>query len=194
MTPQHPPRLDHWPQTLRSAALRRGTLARCGPGLRPVSWPETPETRCAAIADRFGAKLVAAGDTAGWIWGARRSPGVVLEFTTRKGRPSASAVSQTSSIREYRLEAGEVVHLGAYAVTSRERTAFDLLRSPFPLTFERRAACRLLLVRSSSPVELLLERAAHSSKVDRGRVAMRLSECYGAPAVESAKAVLRMKA
>jgi len=191
MSPQHPPRLDHWPQTLRSAALRRGTLARCGPGLRPVSWPETPETRCAAIADRFGANLVAAGDTAGWIWGARRSPGPVLEFTTRTGRPPMSAVASASSIHEYRLEAGEAVRLGAYPVTSRERTAFDLLRAPSALTIERRAACRLLLIRSPSPVESLLERAARSSKPDRGRVAMRLAQCYGAAAVREAPQELR---
>lgn len=179
MTPQHPPRTDHWPQALRSAAMRSGTLVRCGPGLRPVSWPEIPGTRCAAIAEHFSERLAAAEDTAAWIWGARRSPGEPLAFVTIGGRLPLGAAGSARRVREYRLEASDLVQIGAYSVTSRLRTAYDLLRSPAPFTAEQRAACRLLLVRTSDGKELLAERAMRTNRAEGSRVLRRLTSCYG---------------
>lgn len=82
-------------------------------------------------------------------------------------------------LHEHRLEEGELTSIAEFAVTTRLRTAYDLLRSPEPFTHTRRIACRLLVTRAGADATALTERAARSSKGDRGRVSRRLLEVYG---------------
>ena len=77
-----PPRFDLWPEALRSAELRRGTLVACGPGVRGVGWPDSPRVRLAALAPWLSGGRVAAFRTAAWVWGAAREPGRPLRVTT----------------------------------------------------------------------------------------------------------------
>lgn len=141
--PPKPPRLDRWPPAVRSAEVLRGTAVRCGPGLRLVSWPETPAVRASAIAaelsGRIGVQL-----TAAWIWGAARDPGARLEFSVPRGLPLPGTASSGVVLHEYRISEHETVRVGGFLVTSPVRTIYDLLRAP---RFEaaERLACRVML-------------------------------------------------
>ncbi|WP_146120021.1 hypothetical protein [Leucobacter massiliensis] len=137
-------RVDHWPEAVRSAELMRGTLLRCGPGVRLAAWPETPRVRAAALApwltpDRIAIRMVAA-----WVWGAARDPGRPLEFSTAgRRRPSAQRRSELV-LRQYHYPEGTVVPLDGLLVTVPEQTVYDLLRSPGDFGDRQRLACRLL--------------------------------------------------
>lgn len=179
MTLQTPPRTDHWPAAALSAAVLSGTLVRCGPGYRPVSWPETPVTRCVAIAAYLTPRLAAIEETAAWIWGFARSPGTPLRFLARQGRAPASfeqlAQGVETHVSQYKLHPGDIELLGGYAVTSRARTAYDLLRSRSPLTRTRRVTCRLLLLSEPRVDASIAELAAGASRADSAHVKRRLT-------------------
>lgn len=178
MSAKYPPRVDHWPPALRSAALLTGTLVRCGPGYRPVSWPDNAVARCTAIGGLLAQRYAAIEDTAAWIWGVRRSPGSPIRLLTRRGRAPASFEAVHSDIdvlvSNYRLTPGDVVELAGYGVTSRIRTVYDLLRAQAPLGRERLIACRLLLLAEPGARGLLAERATRASRADRARIERRL--------------------
>ncbi|KIP53045.1 hypothetical protein [Leucobacter komagatae] len=178
MTPLHAPRVDHWPPALRSAAVLTGTLVPCGPGLRPVSWPESPATRCAAIGGLLAERYAAVEDTAAWIWGASRSPGQPIRLVSLRGRAPASFSIVSSEmpvlVSTFRLAPGDLVEVAGYRVSSRARTAFDLLRAPSEFTVARRAACRLLFRSERGIAEQVAERARQASRVDSGRAQARL--------------------
>lgn len=181
----HPevPRVDHWPQALRSAATLTGTLVKCGPGLRPVAWPETPAARCAAIGGQLSDRYAAIEDTAAWVWGARRSPGSPLRLATLGGRAPASFERRASEdvlVSTFRLLPEDLVAIAAFAVTSRARTAFDLLRAPTQFGAARRVACRLLFVAEPGSSSEVRRRAQGASRTDRARIQRRLSELHGA--------------
>ncbi|KAM9862443.1 hypothetical protein ACI1US_01765 [Leucobacter sp. BZR 635] len=179
MTPPAPPRVDHWPPALRSAALLTGTLVRCGPGYRPVSWPDNATARCTAIASVLSERYAAIEDTAAWIWGVRHSPGAPLRLLTRRGRAPARFELSNSEfevhISNYRLAPGDVVEIAGYAVTTRLRTAYDLLRSTAPLEGARLVAVRLLLLSEPGARRRLFDRAERASRADRARIARRLA-------------------
>lgn len=178
MPPKRAPRVDHWPPALQSAAALTGTLVRSGPGYRPVSWPDTSFTRCNAIGGLLTQRYAAVEETASWIWGASRSPGSPLRLITRHGRAPARFETATSEvsihISNYRLQPGDLVEIGEYYLTSRSRTAYDLLRSTAPLTRPRAVACRLLLLAEPGASSRVARRAMHSSRADRARVRARL--------------------
>lgn len=94
------PRWDRWPEAVRSAELRAGSLVRCGPGYRPVGWPETPWVRAAALAPWLGAGRTAVLGTAAWIWGAAREPGSPLEVATEARAELREEHGQRVRLRE----------------------------------------------------------------------------------------------
>ncbi len=94
------PRWDRWPEAVRSAELRAGSLVRCGPGYRPVGWPETPRVRAAALAPWLGAGRTAVLGTAAWIWGAAREPGSPLEIATEARAELRAEHGQRVRLRE----------------------------------------------------------------------------------------------
>lgn len=173
-----PPRVDHWPVALRAAARLSGTLVACGPGLRPVGWPETPVARCAALGGLLSGRYAAAEDTAAWVWGALRTPGRPLRAITPAGRapPSFASVSPDYPVRasNFTLLPGDVIDLDGYLVTSPERTLYDLYRSPTEWTREREVATRLLHLLARHARASLPARLAGASRADRARVARRL--------------------
>lgn len=143
-TPPVPPALHLWPAAIRSAELLRGSAVRCGPGLRLLSWPETPSVRAAALGDALTSNRIAAHLTAAWVWGASRDPGRSLEFIVRRGRAHFSSPLIGVVLHQYKLLGSEVVLCSGRAVTSPSRTLYDLLRAPLFLP-QHRVACRLLL-------------------------------------------------
>lgn len=121
-------------------------MVRCGPGVRLVSWPETPTVRATAIGDDFTPARVAALLTAAWIWGVTREPNEQLEFVVLRGRTHDLRQFSAVALHQYQLDQADISRLGPFSVTSPKRTLYDLLRGH---SFDRkhRVACRLLLAR-----------------------------------------------
>lgn len=140
------PRTHEWAQAIRSAERLRGSLVPCGPGLRPVAWPETPRVRLAALAPWLGEKYVAIGLTAAWVWGTARHPGSPLRCSTIGRRRPPANPAPGIAVHEHSLTPDDFIRIGDGLVTTRTRTLCDLLRSPTSLTHAERVACRLLLL------------------------------------------------
>lgn len=142
--PPIPPRLDRWPEAVRSAELIRGTVVRCGPGLRLTAWPETPSVRAAALRPLFRDDLIASHITAAWIWGAARNPGEPLDFLTLNSRTQGTEPETGIRLHRFRMGNGDIAALGGLNVTTPRRTLFDLLRGD-QFSTEQRLVCRVLL-------------------------------------------------
>ncbi|MBL3698084.1 type IV toxin-antitoxin system AbiEi family antitoxin [Leucobacter luti] len=168
------PRVDTWPAAVRSAELTRGTLVRCGPGVRLVGWPETPRTRLAALAPWLASGHVAVLRTAAWVWGATRSPGRPLEVSALRHRGAHSMRATEVRVHEYRLSAAEVARFGQFATTGPLRTVADLLRLSAEFTPAHRIACRLLLVAHGLSRAAVLEALAAGPAPQRRRARERL--------------------
>ena len=173
------PRIDHWPQALKSAAVRQGTLIEVGPGYRPASWPDTPATRCASIGSLLTERFAAAVYTAAWVWGACESPGTPLTFITRGGRVPPLAGTQGVSLREFTLRDEDLFYIGKFAVTTPPRTVFDIVRSQPSLSAASTQICCRLLQRDAGGREVVELLASRSSKADRARVDSWLREIMG---------------
>lgn len=153
-----PPRYDLWPVAVRSAEQLRGSLTRCGPGVRGVGWPETPRTRAAALRPLPHGGLIASHESAAWVWGALREPGSMLHFTVPNGRRRPIRSHPLTVIHELRLHEGDVTHFTHCAATTPLRTALDLLTAGRELSPAAQVACRLLARLTEGGVERLAER------------------------------------
>ena len=138
------PALEAWPEAVRSAELLRGTVVRCGPGVRPIAWPDTPRVRLAALAPWLGS-FIAVGLTAAWVWGAARTPGPVLECSTADRKRPPATQPPGVRVRQLALAGGDIVQIGRGRATTPTRTLCDLLRADTPASTVERVACRLLL-------------------------------------------------
>lgn len=139
------PTINDWPLAVRSAEVLRGTLVRCGPGLRLVAWPDGCRVRAAALEPWFTEHRVAVRMSAAWIWGAATHPGKPLRFGTLGGRRAGRVTGPILTLQQLRLASDDVTYCDTYAVTAPLRTAADLLRDPERFDVEHRVACRLLL-------------------------------------------------
>ncbi|MBL3686917.1 hypothetical protein D3248_08130 [Leucobacter zeae] len=168
-----PPRIDRWPVAVRSAELQRGTLVRCGPGLRLVGWPESPRVRLHALAPWGADRRIAVMATAAWVWGALRSPDPELDFGTGGGR-AAGARAPLTRIREFSCAPDEIIAFGEFRVTAPERTLVDMLRHTASFAPAHRVACRLLLLGVPGGRAALRERIACGRRQYRATALRRL--------------------
>lgn len=168
------PRIDRWPVCVRSAELQRGTLVRCGPGLRLAGWPETPRVRLAALAPWLTPGRVAILSTAAWVWGAARSPDHRLEFSARHRQSLDALANNRVHFRQLRLEPSELTQLGDFAVTTPERTILDVLRLAPRFTQQQRSACRLLILHAALSRTTLLSSLNAAPRAHRERARTRL--------------------
>ena len=159
------PPSDAWPLAVRSAELLRGTLVRCGPGVRPIGRPETPESRIAAAAPWLQDRI-ACGATAAWVWGARPHPGPALHCATRHRRRPPAVLPPGVVVHQLTLDAEDVVEVAGRAVTAPLRTAVDLLKS---VEFDRpeRAAVRLLALAGGHGRARLRAEVRRGGRADR---------------------------
>ena len=139
------PRFDRWPPAVRSAELLRGSLVRCGPGVRPVGWPETPRTRATALAPWLTPDRVAIRMSAAWVWGAARQPDAPLELSTAGRRRPDHGAHRDHLLRQFAYDESALRRFDGFAVTDPEQTVYDLLRIPEGFTRRHRVACWLLL-------------------------------------------------
>lgn len=145
--------LAHWPEAVRSAELLRGSVVRCGPGVRPLGWPDTPVVRLCALAPwSLDQDLIAIGRTAAWVWDAARTPGAPLEFSTSRGRRPRPEAAGPRVVRQFGYADDRVIRLGEHLVTDPLQTLCDLLRLAASLSPGDRVACRLLRVRVGAQV------------------------------------------
>ena len=172
-----PPRIDRWPVAVRSAARLRGALATCGPGVRGIGWPESPAVRLVALAPWVGTELAVCGITAAWVWGARREPGRPLHATAARGRRAGIGDPAALSVHEYRVASGDIVELEGLRVTSRLRTAEELLYHEPVFGPAERASCRLLLLGVPEGADALRERIEGSRRPHRVRARSRMASC-----------------
>ncbi|MFT4232259.1 MAG: hypothetical protein QM606_05720, partial [Leucobacter sp.] len=130
---------------VRSAELLRGALVRCGPGVRPVGWPDVPRVRAAALAPWLSADRIAIRMCAAWIWGAAREPGLPLEFSTTERRRPGRREHPDHLLHQFAYDERALHRFDGFALTAPEQTLHDLLRIPEAFSPDRRVACRLLL-------------------------------------------------
>lgn len=134
-----------WPATVRSADLMRGALVRCGPGVRPAGWPETPRTRLASLAPWLdGGSYFVTHRTAAWVWGAAKDPGTPLRLCVPRGSRLPAQIPPLIRFSAHSLSPEDLTVFDGLSVTTPLRTINDLLRNR-SFTVTDVAACRLLL-------------------------------------------------
>ncbi|QYM76068.1 hypothetical protein [Leucobacter luti] len=170
-----PPRLDEWPAAIRSAELQRGTLVRCGPGVRLVSWPETPRVRLTALAPWLGTELIAVLETAAWVWGASSTPGRPMHLSTQHRRRTRGEPPVGALVHQFSYAPHAIVRYGPFEVTTPLRTVTDLLRLPEEFTHAHRVSCRLLLLSAEIERSLVDGALAVGPPPHRRRARARLS-------------------
>ncbi|WP_449282575.1 hypothetical protein [Leucobacter sp.] len=139
------PRFDRWPEAVRSAELLRGSLVRCGPGVRGAGWPETPRVRAAALAPWLTSDRIAIRMSAAWIWGAARRPDAPLELSTADRRRPDHGPHRDHLLHQFAYDRSALRTLDGFAVTEPEQTVYDLLRMPHGFARRHLVACRLLV-------------------------------------------------
>lgn len=169
-----PPRVDHWPPAVRSAELARGSILRCGPGLRPAGWPEHPRVRVAALAPWLGEGRTAIEMTAAWVWAACEWSDAFLSLGLASDRRVGVLRLPRGSLRRLTFEDGDVIRFRGLAVTAPLRTAFDILHRRGPLDADASTACRRLLTPLPDGRERLLEMCERRGYPGRRRAACRI--------------------
>lgn len=149
---RQPPPLGRWPVAVLTAERLRGSLVVCGPGFRPLGWPETPRVRLAALAastlhGHADVPLIAVASTAAWVWGVARAPRATLEFSTPRRQRYPHMPPSGVVIHEYALDTKDATWFGPLGVATPLRVICDLLRTPGEFSQSDRVACRLLMLR-----------------------------------------------
>lgn len=126
-----PPRLNVLPATIVSAELQRGTVVRCGPGVRGVGWPETARVRAAVIQHLLPKpELVAVLTTAAWIWGGTWQDQTPLTLSTLNAKRFLGVPGLNCRVHEFNICVDETVAMEGVLVTSPLRTIYDMLFLP----------------------------------------------------------------
>lgn len=190
MTPPlpDPPTLELLPPAVRRAAVLRGDLLRCGPGVRPPGWPDAPRVRAHALSPWIGRHRAVSHLAAAWVWGAARGAGSPLDVTVPPRLRRDPVHDVDLRIHHLPCPEDDLVRFGAVPVTSPARTVYDLLHladraggpprassAVFPR--EYRIACRLLAVLVPGGLTAALD--AHAARgrrrVSRSVVAQRVA-------------------
>lgn len=122
------PFLDGLSPTELQAIELDGECYRMAQHRLPIGFAPTPELRALAALAGRPRRLIAALDTAAWIWGARPQPLSVLEFIVTvqaRWRPTPSAHLR---VIESVCRPEDVTRLGGRTVTTPLRTAVDIAR------------------------------------------------------------------
>jgi hypothetical protein len=121
-----------------------GTLVPCGPGLRPLGWPESPMVRRIALGVLMPNTFIASHMTAAWVWGAAAEPGAPLRSIQLPSKRSANyqpRSTETLHIAHSRISRRDISFMDDLAVTTPLRTALDILRDPHTFNEAQMAAC-----------------------------------------------------
>ena len=141
--------IDGWSPPVQSAELARGTLVRCGPGVRLAAWPESAEVRAQVLRRVIGDTLMPVLMSAAWVWGCARDPGTPLVCATKGStRPKLEATGPLR-VHEFRYPQRHLAQCGDTVLPNPTRTACDLVRLSAELTPEVVVAIRLLVLQAA---------------------------------------------
>ncbi|QEO10144.1 hypothetical protein [Protaetiibacter larvae] len=122
------PLIDGFAEPELQAIRLDGESYLLGDATVPLDIADSPAVRVAAVSDRRSRRLIAAGETAAWVWGASwrvpRRPEYLVELSAR-WRP---APGDEIDVRESIVHPDDVVRFGTGAVTTPLRTVIDLAR------------------------------------------------------------------
>ncbi|KQS07889.1 type IV toxin-antitoxin system AbiEi family antitoxin [Curtobacterium sp. MCLR17_007] len=130
---------DDWPEAELRAAVLAGELVAVGACWASVAEPQDPALRAASFAwSAADPRVIAAGRSAAWVWGACSRPPLPHEACV----PAGQRIRQDGDvrIREVAIVPADVVRIGGASVTTPVRTALDLLRVAGPAAWAGRAA------------------------------------------------------
>jgi len=120
---------DDWPASELRAAVLAGDLVAVGDCWASVAEPQDPALRAASFSWSVGDdRLVAAGRSAAWVWGACSRPPVPHDVCI----PADQRVRRRGAgtrVRELAIAPDDVVRLGAVRVLTPLATVVDLLRA-----------------------------------------------------------------
>lgn len=124
-----PPAFSLLPPSIISAELRRGSLVRCGPGVRGIGWPDNAVVRASTLLppDAGEHELAVAAYSAAWVWGAEWQTGQPTLYSTLNGMRFLRRIGAPVRVREYDIDRSHTVMLAGVRITSPPRTAYDLL-------------------------------------------------------------------
>lgn len=164
---------EDWPEAELRAAVLAGELVAVGACWASVAEPQDPMLRAASFAWSVGDdRVVAAGRSAAWIWGACSRPPLPHEACVRPGHRLRQ--NGADRVREIALDQDDLETLDGVLVTSPARTALDLLRTAGPEGWASRVdAVAGLLVAGGVSVEALDERLSALGTVPMVRQAER---------------------
>jgi hypothetical protein len=174
------PLLTELPDVELQAAGLDGECYRLGEGFLPIGiGPSHAARAAAAIGDR-SPRLVAALDTAAWVWRARTGYPATREYLVDLGARWRPSPTDRIVVVESVIRAGEVVRFGEAAVTSPLRTTIDLAR--FRTRFdagERATLRRLSEVGGFGLAEALSALEGAHKLPGKRRAGIRLQEALG---------------
>ncbi|MDO4241781.1 MAG: hypothetical protein Q4C71_04535 [Microbacteriaceae bacterium] len=141
--------LNQMPHPVLAGMISRGTVERCGPGVRGVTWKDTPILRAAILQALIPEQTTLVQESAAWVWGAKTCENQHLiqcnQGHTRKLSDSDSTSPiVTLHIFNKRLQGNDVCKINEQRITTPLRTISDLLLSSSNFTPQLRAACRFL--------------------------------------------------
>jgi hypothetical protein len=94
----------------------------------PIDVVETPEVRARAVMAARSARLVAAGRTAAWVWGALPVLPRPIELCTDVRARARLSPGADAVVHEYVLDDGDIAPFDGAPVTTPLRTLVDLAR------------------------------------------------------------------
>lgn len=121
---------DDLPLAELCAARLDGELFAIDDGWAPVDEPDLPGFRAAVTALRVPRALIIERMSAAWVHGAIVAPPPVAQFCVPLSARIAVIGDQRATVREVRIDDGEITRFGDIRCTTPVRTAFDLLRDP----------------------------------------------------------------
>jgi hypothetical protein len=180
---------DDLPPAVLRAAVLAGDCYPVGSSWASVAEPDVPALRAAAFgAEVDDPRLVAAGTTAAWIWGALTAAPSPASASAGPGLRVRDVVGGVV-VRELSLRPDDVVPLGGSAVTTPVRTLVDLLRSPgsfAPTT--RRATAAMLAMYPDGTADAVRARVLRTPRAPGSRRALARLALLGADVCSGAGA------
>lgn len=120
---------DDWPASELRAAVLAGELVVVGDCWASVAEPQDPALRAASFAWSVGDdRLVAAGRSAAWVWGAGSRPPAVHDAAVRADQRVRRRGAGTR-VRELAIDDDDVVELAGVRVLTPLAAVVDLLRA-----------------------------------------------------------------
>lgn len=178
--PPPPAAIYALPSAVLNAERLIGSLVPCGPGIRPVGWPDGPRARANALRSQLSsAGLVAVLETAAWVWGSDWAHSQQIEASTMNRQRFLGSLNGRT-VREFNIQVTEVRVFDGVRVTTPLRTVLDLITHADALEHRLVTRCRFLCEAYGIDQEPLQEALSNPRLPFRVRALGRLSRVFEA--------------